>query len=183
MKSKLVFPFALIVVIVFFNACRQESNADIFSEFEGDEGIYMIKLPPALLLGMIESEAKSQGGPAGGSVDDFGDIDFVKVMMFDEDAAGNRNTDGLVAELKERFDRYGFEMALSFSGNGAEVSAFMLEDKDGSVSDIMVLVRNNEGLLGLGLSGSLDGKALLTFASGIDTRNLQDLTSFNGLGF
>ena len=47
----------------------------------------------------------------------------------------------------------------------------------------MLLVTNQEGVLGLGISGRLDSKALMNFASEIDYNDLSGIIDIDNLPF
>lgn len=166
---------AALLIIFFTVACNKEKNREIFDDFEGEEGVYMLKLPPAVFLGMVESETE-QGD------DQLGNVDFVKVLFFDETKASNRDAGDMLSEIKEKFDRYGYEMAIQFSSSGSDISAYLLEN-DGFVSDLMVIVNGDDGLIGLGLSGKLDGNALMKFASEVDYNDFDSLIDLDTFTF
>lgn len=163
---------ALILFTVLLAACKTEKNREIFEDFEGEEGVYMLKLPPALFLGMIESESGLDEAAVG-------NIDFVKLLMFDESKATNRSSEDILKEIRDKFDKYGYEMAIQFSSSGNDISAYILDNED-YVSDLMIVINGDEGVVGLGLSGRLDGRALMNFASEVDYDDLSGLIDFDG---
>ncbi|GEM_PF-1069943 len=165
----------LVLFAILLLACNTESNREIFEDFEGQEGIYMIKLPPSLFLGMVGSETEL-------NKDQLGNVDFVKLLVFDEAKAASRTSIDIVKEIRQKFDRFGYEMAIQFSSSGNDVSAYILENED-YVSDIMVLINSADGVLGLGISGKLDGKALMNFASEIDYDDLSDIIDMDSFPF
>jgi len=163
---------ALILSVLLITACRTEKNKEIFEDFEGEEGVYMIKLPPGLFLGMLNSES-------GQDETELGNIDYVKLLVFDETRAMDRDSDDIISEIREKFDRFGYEMAIQFSNSGNDISAYLLENED-YVTDLMIVINSDEGVLGLGLSGKLDGGALMNFASEIDYSDLRGIIDIDG---
>jgi hypothetical protein len=163
------------LMAVMLAGCNSEKNSEIFEDFEGQDGVYMVKLPPSLFVGMLDSESNI-------SDDQFGNIDFVKVLVFDETRAAGRLSADLLGEIRSKFDRFGYEMAIQFSSSGNDISAYMLENED-YVSDIMVLVKNHEGVIGLGISGRLDGQALMNFASEVDYDDMSEFIDLGSLPF
>lgn len=161
---------ALLIVSVVLSGCNSDKkNQEIFSEFEGEEGIYMIKLPPALFLGMLSLEEQGDMDPS-----DIGDIDMVKIMIFDQNKATNRTSDELIDEIKRKFDRFGYEMIIQFKNSDADISAFILEN-DENVTDLMVLVNEGSTMIGMGLSGELDAGSIMNFASEVDYEQFRGL--------
>ncbi|HUS86524.1 MAG TPA: DUF4252 domain-containing protein [Bacteroidales bacterium] len=160
----------LVISALSVQSCnREERNREIFEDYEGNEGIYMIKLPPSLFLGMINSGT-------GKDVDsnEIGNVDFVKVMVFDQSEAGGKTTGELFGEISNKFSSFGYEMIIRINSGGSDISAYILE-KDPFVSDLMLIIREDKSLTGIGLSGRLDSKAILNFASEIDFDDLKGL--------
>jgi len=164
---------AIVAFAILLSSCQSEKNREIFDDFEGEEGVYMLKLPPSLFMGIMDNEA----GPG---KEELGKVNLVKLMFFDENKAGGEREPGDIHnEIIRKFDRYGYEMALQFSSSGTNISAYMLENEE-YVSDIMVVLNGDEGLIGLGLSGRLDGRALMDFALNMDYQELGDLIDIDG---
>ncbi len=153
-------------------SCNEQRNREIFDEFEGEAGVSMIKLPPGLFLGMIEGETEV-------SSDDLGNVDYVKLMMFNEENSKKLTSKELSGRIREKFDKYGYELAIDFASGGTSISAYILENED-YVSDLMVLVSEKSNVITLGLSGKLDSESLMKFASEID---YDDLSSFSSGSF
>ena len=164
---------ALLLMLMLALSCGRQANREIFEDLEGREGIYMIKVPPVLFLTMM------QGGNGPDSLA-LGDIDFVKFLLFSPDQAPNSSSSDIMGSIREDFYRFGYETAVEFSSGGTFLSAWVLENKD-YVSDIVILVKEGDGLVGLGLSGRLNGKAVASFASGIDYDSLRDMGNFTFL--
>lgn len=163
------------LMAVMLAGCNSEKNREIFEDFEGDQGVYMVKLPPSLFIGMVDSEAELKD-------EQFGNVDFVKLLVFDEAKAAGRLTGDIVSEIREKFDKFGYEIAMQFSSSGNDISAYVLENDD-YISDLMLLVTKHEGVLGLGISGRLDGEALMNFASEIDYNDLSGIIDTGSLPF
>jgi len=162
-NRNILIAFALLIVSVVFSGCSSDKkNQEIFDEFEGEEGIYMIRLPPALFLGILSMEEQGDIDPS-----DIGDIDMVKLMVFDQKKATNRTSDELIDEIKRKFDRYGYEMIIQFNNSDADISAYILEN-DENVTDLMVLVNEGSTMIGMELSGKLDARSIMKFASEVD---------------
>jgi hypothetical protein len=163
------------IIALMLAGCNSEKNREIFEDFEGDQGVYMVKLPPSLFIGMLDSEADIKN-------EELGNIDFVKLLVFDEAKAAGRLSVDIVSEIREKFDKFGYDLAVQFSSSGNDISAYVLENDD-YISDLMLLVTNQEGVLGLGISGRLDGKALMNFASEVDYEDLSEIIDIDSLPF
>lgn len=162
-------------IAVMLAGCTSEKNREIFEDFEGDQGVYMIKLPPSLFIGMLDSEAVLND-------EQLGNIEYVKLLVFDEAQAEGKLSSDIVSEIKGKFDKFGYDLAIQFSNSGNDISAYVLENED-YVSDLMLLVKSQEGVLGLGISGRLDGKALMNIASEIDYNDLSGIIDTGSFPF
>lgn len=161
-KVDLLIAFALLISVILPGCSGEKKNQEIFDEFEGEEGIYMIKLPPGLFLGML-----SMGDGCDIDPSDIGDIDMVKVMIFDQNKAANRTSGELIDEIKGKFDKFGYEMIIQLNSSGSDISAYILENGE-DVTDLMVLVNEGSTMIGMGLSGKLDARSIMKFASEVD---------------
>lgn len=153
------------------SSCNTAKNKEIFEDLEGEEGVYMIKLPPALFLKMIDNGSDIETGS-------LGNIDYVKLLMFDQQNSKSLTSKQLTGDIKDKFDKYGYELVIEFYNGGTGISAYMLQ-KEEFVSDLMLLISEENNLVGLGLSGRLDSKSLAAFASDIDYDDLIGLSGDN----
>jgi hypothetical protein len=170
MIRKLLLSLGLISGLLLLS-CSSAKNKEIFEDLEGEEGIYMLKLPPALFLKLIDTGTDAQ-------TSGLGNIDYVKLLFFDQQKSSSITSKQLSRDIKEKFGKYGYEMAIEFSNGGTGISAYMLQKED-FVSDLMLLISEENNLVGLGLSGRLDSKSLMEFASEIDYKDLAGLSSGN----
>ena len=164
----------ILVLVYFFSvfflvSCSSAKNQEIFESFEGEEGVYMIKLPPGLFLNMIDKGTEVE-------TKELGNIDYVKLLMFDEQNSKSLSSREIVGDIKEKFNKYGYDMAIEFYSSGTGISAYILE-KEEYVSDLMLLISQENSLVGLGLSGRLDTKSIVKFASEVDFDDLQELST------
>jgi hypothetical protein len=164
----------VLLILLILSACNSEKNREIFEDFEGEEGIYMIKMPPALFLGMLNAGSETDNV-------ELGNIDFIKLMVFDESKSTAKSSGDILKEIINKFDHYGYEMTIQFSSGGSDISAYLLDNGD-FISDLMIVINGEDGLVGLGLSGNLDGKALMELASTVDYEELMGLVDINGFG-
>ena len=131
----------------------------------------MIMAPPIFYLTMFENDRRVV------SVS-LGDIDFVKFLLFNPEQGDGATAGDMISDIKSKFYKYGYEAAIEFSSGGTFISAWILENEK-YVSDIIILLKEEDSLIGLGLSGRLNGRAITDFASGIDYDDLKDLGNFS----
>lgn len=142
-------------------------NDDIFTEFEGEKGVYMVKLPPALFMSLIGMEAENI------DKEKMGNIDLVKLLVYSRENNSEEDTKRMLQRITGKMNDLEYENILGFNSSDAYVTAYILENEN-YVSDLMVLLRENNSLLCLGLSGKLDGQEIFNFATQIEYRKLRD---------
>ncbi|MDZ7738683.1 MAG: DUF4252 domain-containing protein [Bacteroidales bacterium] len=149
-------------------ACSDKrKNEDVFSEFEGERGVYMVKLPPAMfmsLIGMDSNEIEK---------DEIGDINFVKLLVYSRENNDAAETDKMLQRLNGKMSEFEYENIMALNSGKTYVSAYILENED-YVSDFMLILKENDSLVCLGLSGKLDGRQLFKFATEIEYDKFQD---------
>lgn len=156
-----------LLIISLLSCSDKRKNDDIFDEFEGEKGVYMVKLPPALFLGLIGMNSDNI------NKEEMGDIDLVKFLVYSQENNTADETDHMLQQITAKILDFEYENIIAFNSSDAFVSAYILENED-YVSDLMLLLRENNSLICLGLSGKLDGEAITNFASGIEYNKLRD---------
>lgn len=159
----------LIASLIAISACKSNrTNEEVFSQFEGESGVYIVKLPPMLFLGLL--------GVSGDNVDSekLGDIDYVKLMIHSPEEESRENVESSVfTRLKTSFSESAYENVVGYSSGSTYVSAYLLE-KEEYVSDLMILFKEGNSVVCLGLSGKINGDAIVGLASEIEYEKLRD---------
>ncbi len=145
----------------------KRKNDDIFTEFEGEKGVYSVKLPPDLFMGLIGMDKEDI------NKEKMGDIDLVKLLVYSRENNSKDDTDHMLSRITGEMNDFEYENILGFNSSDAYVSAYILENED-YVSDLMLLLRQDNSLICLGLSGKLDGQEIFNFATQIEYRKLRD---------
>jgi len=163
-----IFYSLLALMLLLVTSCSDKrKNDDIFTEFEGERGVYMVKVPPALFMGLIGMEAEDIDR------EKMGDIDLVKLLVYSRENNSDDDTDRMLHRITGKLNDFEYENILGFNSSDAYVSAYILENEN-YVSDLMLLLRENNSFVCLGLSGKLDGQAIFDFATQIEYRKLRD---------
>lgn len=178
-SAPLAYAMVLVSTILLIQACdnKTRKNEDIFAEMEGKEGVYIFKVPASLFLGMVESETLTDTSKNFSSKD-IGDIDMVKLMLFDSSKSESQSAADFSGDIFSMFSDFGYEPLVTLSSGGTSMAAYVLEDK-GYVSDLMVVIRENESVIGIGLTGKLNAESILSFASEVDYTRVNDLLKRN----
>lgn len=163
-----IFYSLLALLLLSFTSCTDKrNNDDIFTEFEGEKGVYMVKLPPALFLGLVGMESDNI------NKEEMGDIDLVKLLVYSRENNSVDDTDQMLQRITSKMRNFEYENILAFNSSDAFVTAYILDNED-YVSDLMLLLKENNSLICLGLSGKLNGKEIFKFATQIEYDKLRD---------
>jgi hypothetical protein len=151
----------LLVIPILLAACskKQSGNQEIFSRYEGDPGVYIMKVPPSLLNSMAGNDSE-----VAENLKDAGKIDLVKVMVFNMQDESGRTVGEVSSEVREMTDNMGYDLMMSMSGGKTDVSVLMLESGE-TISDLLVIAREGETLTLVGLSGNLNADAIVELVS------------------
>lgn len=163
----------ILVLLLALSACSEKkNNDDVFTEFEGEKGVYMVKLPPALFLKLTAMDDGDMNS------EKMGDINFVKMLIYSRENDTDSDRDNMFLRISGKLADYEYENIFGFNSGKAFLSAYILENEE-YVSDLMILFRENESLVCLGLSGRLEGEEILKFASEIEYNKLRNFINQN----
>jgi hypothetical protein len=159
----------ILVAAVFSFSCKREKKGidDIFSEYERQDGVSMIKLPPALFLALLQ---KNENVPDL-SIDN---IDLVRFLTFNKTGSNNLAGKLILKEITSDLDGLKFEDLLRYSKSGYEVVVKILETGE-YISDLIVIINDNENPMVVGVSGKFKTDDITRLASEID------FNSFKGI--
>ncbi|MEA1886643.1 MAG: DUF4252 domain-containing protein [Bacteroidota bacterium] len=163
-----IFYSILALLVISLASCSdRRKNDDVFAEFEGERGVYMVKLPPALFLGLI--------GMEGDDIDkeELGEIDLVKLLVYSRENSTEDDTNHMLQRISGKMNDFEYENIFGFNSSNTFITAYILENED-YVSDLMLMLKESESLVCLGLSGKLDGKEIFKFATQIEYDKLRD---------
>jgi hypothetical protein len=165
---KYIYLSLLAILMLAFSCCSgKKGNEDIFTEFEGEKGVYMVKLPPALFMKLIGMEKSNTDTEA------MGNIKLVKLLVYSRENDTDNERSAMYEKISGRMADYKYENLIGFNSGKVFISAYILENEE-YVSDLMIVFRENESLACLGLSGRLNGQEILNFASEIEYDSLRD---------
>lgn len=162
-------PGVVIVMLILLAACskKQSGNQDIFSRYEGEPGVYIMKVPPSLLTTLAGNDKE-----VAENLKDAGKIDMVKVMVFNRQDNGGKTIGEINSEVREMTNKMGYEIMMSMTGGKTDVSVLMLESGE-TISDLLVIAREGETLTVIGLSGNLNTDAIVELVSRSELDSLQ----------
>lgn len=171
MHNKIISLILAVIIIAAISSCRPgKKNEEIFSEFEGEEGMYIVKLPPLLFLGLLGISSDET------QTDQLGDIDYVKLLIYGKEGAEEADAQEVLSRLQENFDEFEYENVMGMTSSGTFISAYILNDEE-YISDLMVIIKEDKSLVCLGLSGKLNGNEVFNFATELEYDKLRNFIS------
>lgn len=156
-------------MLIILAACskKQSGNQDIFSRYEGEPGVYIMKVPPSLMTTLAGSDEELAE-----NLKNAGKIDIVKVMVFNRPENGEKTVAEVNSEVKEMTGKMGYDLMMSMTGGKTDVSVLMLESGE-MISDLLVIAREGETLTVIGLSGNLNTEAIVDLISQSELNSLE----------
>ncbi|HCC69563.1 MAG TPA: hypothetical protein DEQ09_00185 [Bacteroidales bacterium] len=163
----IVYSLLALILISVYSCSDKHRNDDVFTEFEGENGVYMVKLPPALFMALI--------GMEGNDIDteDIGEINLVKLLVYSRENSTEEDTNEMMRRIKGKMNDFEYENILGFNSSNAYVSVYILDNEE-YVSNLMILFKENESLVCMGLSGKLNGKEVFKFANRVEYDKLRN---------
>ena len=160
---------ALVLLVLISAACNrpQYGNNEIFSRYEGEKGVFIMQIPPALFISLAE---KNETAP--GELKEAGKIDMVKVMVYNKPQPEGKTVAEIEAEVKEMVEKFGYEVMMSMTGDKTVIYVYMLESGE-FISDLLVMAMEGDSSMTLiGLSGELNEEALIKLTSQSNIKSL-----------
>jgi hypothetical protein len=158
----------ILIPIVFSYSCKREKNRidDIFSEYEGLEGVSIATLPPVLFLTLLQK----YGNAPDLSIEN---LEIVRIMVYNKTSSNNLDTSPIMKEIITELDGLKFEDLLRYSGSGDE-GIIKIHDTGVYISDLMFLINNAESLLLIGISGKMETSNIMQLATEIDFKSFKE---------
>ena len=169
----LIFLVITAVLLIFSSSCqnnRGKAVRDIFEKYEGDEGIYIFRIPPGLVNLLLDKSDET------GLVELLAKMEMIKVIICDK-SSGSEKRDNILEDFNQRLSEESFEDLLMINNSDHSVRFKIHEDETGNIDEIMMLMKENDSFLGLSIVGNLtyDQISMLTNKVKIDDfRNIGD---------
>ena len=156
----------LIVALFSFSCRKQEKSVDkLFSEYEGQEGVSSIKLPPVLFMAYLKTYE---------DVPEFSfeNVEIIRYMIVDRKKTEISDKPVLLNDILSELTELQFEDLMRYSDSGNETIVSILGQGE-IISDLVVLVNNKESLMLIGISGQMKIEDITRLASEIDFNSLK----------
>jgi hypothetical protein len=164
--------FILFASIFILSCTREENNMDkVFSEYDGQEGAYIVKLPPTLFLLLLQKYNAVQDVS-------FDGVEFVRLMKYNKTESNGFEGQKIISKITSELEELQFEDLLRYSQSGNEVIVKVFE-KDDNISDLIILMNDNESVTMIGISGKMKIDDITKLASEIDFKSLNEIQYTN----
>lgn len=158
----------LIVALFSFSCRKEEKSIDrLFSEYEGQEGVSSIKLPPVLFMAYLKTYE---------DVPEFSydNIDVIRYMVFDRKKTDVSDKPVVMSDILSELTELQFEDLVRYSDSGNE-TIVSIQGQGDLINDLVVLVNNKESLMMIGISGQMKIEDITRLASEIDFNSFQGI--------
>jgi hypothetical protein len=162
--------FIIYILILCFSCKREENRVDkVFSEFDGMDGVYMLKLPPSLFLVLLQKYNYNNVNDVS-----FDGVDLVRLMKYNKTESNGFNKTQIIKDLISGLEELQFEDLLKYSESGNEVIVKVFE-KDGYTSDLIILFNDNESVTLIGITGKMEIGNITKLAAEIDFKSMKNI--------
>ena len=155
-----------------FSSCmddRGKAAEDIFEKYEGQEGVFIIRLPPGLIGLFIDGEENPELKQS------FRKMEMIKVMIFDEGPFGKYNKDDILREFNENLRESQFQDLLLASEGEQVIRIKYREDENEIIQEMMILITEEETFFGLSMVGEINLDQLTHIAKSLDIEDFQNI--------
>jgi len=155
-----------------FSSCRDDKGKaaeDIFEKYEGQEGVYIFRLPPGLIGIFINGEKNPELKQS------LRKMEMIKVMIFDERPLGKYNKDDILREFNEKLRESQFEDLFLASEGDQVIRIKYREDENEIIQEMMILITEEETFFGLSMVGEINLDQLTHIAKSLDIGDFQNI--------
>lgn len=169
----LYFVMITAVFLVITSSCqngRGKATRDIFEKYEGDEGIYIFRIPPGIVNILLDKSGETS------LMELFGDMEMIKVIIC-EKSTGSEKRDRILDDFVKRLGEEEFEDLFMINDAAHSVRFKLHENEDGFIDEIMMLIKEKDSFLGISLVGKLTYDQISMLAKKVkidDFRNIGD---------
>lgn len=169
----LFFLVIIAVLLVLNSSCqnrRGKAARDIFEKYEGQEGIYIFRIPPGIVNLLLDKSGET------GLMELLAEMEMIKVIICDK-STGSEKRDIILEDFNKKLSEENFEDLFMINDSDHSVRFKIHENETGNIDEIMMLIKEEDSFLGLSIVGNLtyDQISMLTNKVKIDDfRNIGD---------
>lgn len=142
---------------------RGKVAGNVFEKYEGQEGIYIFRLPPGIINLFLERLDDTE------LMELLTEMEVIKIIICDK-SSGSDKRDKILEDFNSRLSEAGFEDLFMVNEADHSVRFKVHETEKETVDEIMMLIKEEDSFLGLSIVGDLsyDKISMLTEKVEID---------------
>ena len=159
----IVITVALLVMNYSCQNRRGKAARDVFEKYEGQEGIYIFRLPPGLINLLLDKSGETD------LMELLAEMEIIKVIICDK-STGSEKRDIILEDFNKKLSDENFEDLFMINNVDNSVRFKIHENEGGDIDEIMMLLKEEDSFLGLSIVGNLtyDQISMLTNKVKID---------------
>lgn len=147
----LIFLVITAVLLILNSSCQNKQGRaarDIFEKYEGQEGIYIFRIPPGLVNLLLDKSGET------GLMELLAEMEMIKVIICDK-STGSEKRDVILEDFNQKLSEENFEDLFMINNIDHSVRFKIHENETGNIDEIMMLIKETESFLGLSIVGNL----------------------------
>ena len=147
----LIFLIITAVLLILNSSCqnsRGKAVRDIFEKYEGQEGIYIFRIPPGLVNLLLDKSGET------GLIELLAEMDMIKVIICDK-STGSEKRDIILEDFNQKLSEENFEDLFMINNSDHSVRFKIHENETNNIDEIMMLMKEEDSFLGLSIVGNL----------------------------
>jgi len=149
--SEFIFIIIIAVLLVINPSCQNKQGRaarDIFEKYEGQEGIYIFRIPPGFVNLLLDKSGET------GLMELLAEMEMIKVIICDK-STGSEKRDVILEDFNQKLSEENFEDLFMINNIDHSVRFKIHENETGNIDEIMMLIKEAESFLGLSIVGNL----------------------------
>ena len=161
------------VFLVITSSChnnRGKTARDVFEKYEGQEGIYIFRIPPGIVNLLLDKSGET------GLMELLAEMEMIKVIICDK-STGSKKRDMILEDFNQKLSEENFEDLFMINNIDHSVRFKIHENETGNIDEIMMLIKEEDSFLGLSIVGNLTYDQISMLAKKVkidDFRNIAD---------
>ena len=149
--SEFFFVIIIAVLLVLNSSCqnsRGKAARDVFEKYEGQEGIYIFRIPPGIVNLLLDKSGET------GLMELLAEMEMIKVIICDK-STGSEKRDMILEDFNQKLSEQNFEDLFMINNIDHSIRFKIHENEAGNINEIMMLMKEEDSFLGLSIVGNL----------------------------
>jgi hypothetical protein len=167
--KKLIF-LIISVMLITVNSCitdTKQQATEIFSEYEGQSGFVIFRVPPALLRMFIKSDSTTDKKL-------IEKLDIIQVVIFAENENSARYSE-VNKKVNDKITLSDFNLISNISQEQKNINIFAIH-KETQIKEILLMITGGDEIIAIDFVGDMSIEDVIKLANKIDEENIKNFT-------